>query len=110
MLSLVYSPLFDAAASLGKAALSPYLSGPLLLSATYCPDAVKHALTTISGALPEALPEALATWLSRVPALLDCPMFMLGLRVVVGLGVLGKINQALSTIAHNSWRLCSAKG
>jgi NAD(P)-dependent dehydrogenase (short-subunit alcohol dehydrogenase family) len=35
---------------------------------------------------------------------------MSGLRVLVGLGVLGKVNQAFNTIAHNSWRLCAAKG
>ncbi|KAL2105585.1 hypothetical protein VUR80DRAFT_8143 [Thermomyces stellatus] len=105
MSSLLYSPVIDIAAKLGGAVLSPFLSGPLLLSATYYPEAVRDALASVSAHLPDAL----STYLS-LPGLLDSPRFMTGLKVLVGLGVVNKLNQGLNAVAHNSWRLCAAKG
>lgn len=105
MSSLLYSPVIDIVAKLRAILLSPLLSGPLLLSATYYPDTLKDALTSISARLPEAL----AAYLS-LPALLDCPRFVTGLKILAGLSVANKLNQALNVAAHNSWRLFSAKG
>lgn len=105
MSSLLYSPVIDIAAKLGGTVLSPFLSGPLLLSATCYPEAVKDALASVSARLPEALGTCLS-----LPALLDSPRFITGLKILVGLGIVNKLNQGLNTVAHNSWRLCAAKG
>ena len=105
MSSLLYSPVIDIAAKLRGILLSPFLSGPLLLSATYYPEAVKDALTCASSHLPEAL----GTYLS-LPALLDSPRLMTGLKILLGLSIVSKLNQGLNAVAHNSWRLRTARG
>lgn len=104
MTSLLYSPVLDIAAKLGSTALSPFFSGPLLLSATYYPEVVKDALAAVSARLPDALSSCVS------PGLIDCPQFMTGLKILVGLSVVNRLNQSLNTMAHNSWRLFAAKG
>jgi all-trans-retinol dehydrogenase (NAD+) len=102
MASVVYSPAIDSIASLGRMSLSPLLSGPLLLFATYYPDTLRDIITSVA----KNLPEQAVTWLSSLPL----PPAVTALRVLVGLGLVGTVNRALNTMASNSWRLCAAKG
>ncbi|KAK4184344.1 hypothetical protein QBC35DRAFT_506105 [Podospora australis] len=106
MASLLYSPVIEHIATLGGLALSPFVSGPLLFSATYYPDTVRDALASIASKAPEVV----AAQIASLPGLLDSPNFMTGLRVVTGLAVASKLNQIFNTMAHNSWRLGAAKG
>src|SRR5688572_26002652 len=64
MASVVYSSAIDSIASLGGMALSPFLSGPLLLSVTYYPDIVRDIITSVA----KNLPEQAVAWLSSLPA------------------------------------------
>ena len=103
--SLLYSPVIGIVAKLSGVLASPFLSAPLLLSTTYYPDAVRDVLASVSAHLPEVLSTRLS-----LPALLDSPGFLTGLKILVALGVVNKLNQALNSAAHNSWRLGSARG
>jgi NAD(P)-dependent dehydrogenase (short-subunit alcohol dehydrogenase family) len=102
MASFLYSPAINVLASAGRLVLSPFLSGPLLLSATYYPDTVRHIIASITTNLPEQV----LTWLSSLPH----PPAITTLRVLVALSLLRTVNRALNTMASNSWRLCAAKG
>ncbi|KAL2130255.1 hypothetical protein VTI74DRAFT_6694 [Chaetomium olivicolor] len=102
MASFLYSPAIDAVASVGRMVLSPFLSGPILLSVTYYPDTVRHIIASIA----KNLPEQVATSLPSLPH----ATAITALRVLVALGLLRTVNRALNTIASNSWRLGAAKG
>ncbi|KAI1171320.1 hypothetical protein F4777DRAFT_65329 [Nemania sp. FL0916] len=84
-----------------RVALSPLLSGPLLLAITYAPETVHSLLLNL---------------VSRVrgqhapPPKLDLATITTILRVIFALGVASRLNKALNTIASNSWRLTASKG
>ena len=105
MASLLYSPVFGITDALKDIILSPLLAPPLLVSATYYPEVVRDALTTLSTHLPDALSSAVS-----LPGLLDNPAVMTGLKVLAGLATVRKLNSCLNTMAHNSWRLFKARG
>ncbi|KAL2019088.1 hypothetical protein VTK56DRAFT_10119 [Thermocarpiscus australiensis] len=102
MASVLYSPAVDVVASVGRMVLSPLLSGPVLLSVTYCPDAVRQVVSSVAKALPEQI-AALLTSLPDPPA-------VTALRLLVVLGLFRTANRVLNTLASNSWRLGAAKG
>ena len=102
MASVLYSPAIDVIASVGRMVLSPFLSGPLLLSVTYFPETVQHIVASIAQHLPE---QAAASLLS-----LSTPLAITALRALVALGLLRTVNRALNSMASNSWRLGAAKG
>jgi NAD(P)-dependent dehydrogenase (short-subunit alcohol dehydrogenase family) len=102
MASILYSPAIEVIASANRLLLSPFLSGPILLSATYYPETVRQVIAAIT----QNLPEKLVTLLASVPH----PPAITALRVLVALGVIRTVNGALNTIASNSWRLGAAKG
>jgi NAD(P)-dependent dehydrogenase (short-subunit alcohol dehydrogenase family) len=97
MAAILYSPAIDVVDSLGRFVLSPLLSGPLLLAATYYPDTVRDLLASVA----QRLPDYVATKASTAVAL---PTAMTALRVLFALGVVSSVNQTLNTAAHNSWR------
>ncbi|KAL2258594.1 hypothetical protein VTK26DRAFT_8055 [Humicola hyalothermophila] len=102
MASILYSPAIDGLASLGRLVFSPFLTGPLLYSATYHPDTVRHVVETVASKLPEQVGASLLS--------LPSSTTITALRVLVGLGVASTINQALNRMASNSWRLCTSSG
>lgn len=102
MASVLYSPAIDVIASAGRLVLSPFLTGPLLLSATYYPETVRQIVSSVA----KHLPEQLGALLSSVPQ----SSAITALRVLVALGLIRTVNGALNTIASNSWRLGAAKG
>ena len=102
MASILYSPAIDALATLGRTILSPFVSGPILLSATCYPNTVRHVLDSVA----KHLPEQIAAPLTSIP----CTTAITVLRTVVALGVLSIVNRALNTMASNSWRLRAGKG
>lgn len=99
MSTLLYSPAIPAIQRLGRFALSPILSGSALLAIIYAPDNVRDAVAPILKRLPESM-----------LASLTLPRAKLALQIVFGLGILGKFNDILNTMAHNSWRLRAGKG
>lgn len=99
MSSLLYSPAIGHIATFGRITLSPLLSGPILLALTYAPEAVRDALAPVAGRLPE-----------QVTACVDLATAKMALQVILGLGILRTINETLSTMARNSWRLRAGKG
>ncbi|KAK0714096.1 hypothetical protein B0T26DRAFT_651161 [Lasiosphaeria miniovina] len=105
MASAVHSPLLGPLGGLSSIVLSPFFSGPLLVGATYYPETLRNAAASVL----ERLPEQLGALLSRVTPD-DYSTAMTVLKVAVALGVIGKVNSTLSTMAHNSWRLGPAKG
>ncbi|KAH7129851.1 hypothetical protein B0J13DRAFT_563420 [Dactylonectria estremocensis] len=99
MSSLLYSPAIETVSRLGRIILSPFLSGPLLLAVTYAPETVRDALAPLANKLPD-----------HIAASLKLATAKTALQVLVALGVLRQINQALNTMASNSWRLRAARG
>lgn len=102
MASFLYSPAIDVISSVAGMALSPFLSGPILLSATYYPDTLQSIIDSIA----KSLPEHFVTSLSSLPH----PPAITSLRILVALGLVRTLNRGLNTMASNSWRLCAAKG
>ncbi|KAM5349741.1 hypothetical protein ACJ41O_006246 [Fusarium nematophilum] len=98
MSSLLYSPVIEISARLGRIVLSPLLSAPLLMTVTYAPDAVGEALAFIANKLPG---QAAVSSLSTVKT---------GLQVLLALGLLRHINKALNVMASNSWRVRAGQG
>lgn len=101
MSTMIYSPAGDCIGALGRFVLSPFVSGPLLLAATYTPKEAKDVLTIIASKLPAALSAPSPTDLSTTKTIL---------RVLLALGVIRFINRFLNTMAQNSWRIGRAKG
>ncbi|GAB1313185.1 A retinal short-chain dehydrogenase/reductase [Madurella fahalii] len=102
MASLLYSPAIDVIASVGRMVLSPFFSGPILLSVTYYPDTVRHIIASTA----KNLPGQVAIWLSSFPN----PPAITALRFLLTLSLLRTVNRGLSTMASNSWRFFAAKG
>lgn len=99
MSSLLYSPAIQHVSRVGRIALSPFLSGPLLLAITYAPEAVRDALASFVKKLPD-----------NVATALNLATIRTALQIILGLGILRSINEALNTMAHNSWRIRAGKG
>ncbi|KAH0596037.1 hypothetical protein MHUMG1_05896 [Metarhizium humberi] len=78
--------------SLSAVIQSPYFSGPLLAALLYAPDHLKHQV------------------LQHLPPNFNIDVAKNVLQVLLGLGVLKTINQGLSSMAANSWRVTAAKG
>jgi NAD(P)-dependent dehydrogenase (short-subunit alcohol dehydrogenase family) len=70
-----------------------------LLVIIYAPNSVREILAPVL----ESLPRSIAAYLSlkRTKAFFQ---------IILGVGLLGKINSVLNTMAHNSWRLRAGKG
>ncbi|EGS22093.1 short-chain dehydrogenase/reductase-like protein [Thermochaetoides thermophila DSM 1495] len=90
--------VLDAAASIGRTLLSPFVTVPVLFAVTYHLDTVSRLLSP----LPQGL--ALISPPHQSSSLLNV------LRVVVAWGILRAANRALSAIAATSWRLVPAPG
>lgn len=84
---------------LGRFALAPILSGPILLAIIYAPNSVRGAVAPIVERLPEHI--AVSFSLERAKT---------ALQIIFGLGVLRKLNAFLNRMAHNSWRLRPGQG
>ena len=91
----------DVGPFLGKLALTPILTGPLLLAATYAPNETKNVLSAIAARIPDAIMSATPTDLSTTKTVL---------RVLVALGIVRLINKFLNTMASNSWRMGKSTG
>lgn len=78
--------------ALSAAVQSPYFSGPLLAALLYTPDHLKQEV------------------LQHLPPSFNIDTAKKVLQVLLGLGVLKTINQGLSSMAANSWRVTAAKG
>lgn len=100
MTSVLYSPAFHGIASLPNLVLSPLVSGSLLLSITYRPDAVQAALAHVARFLPPRI--------GRVPASFTTAKAVL--KVLVVLGAIRYVNRTLNRLAANSWRLGAGSG
>ncbi|KAK3368546.1 hypothetical protein B0H63DRAFT_423207 [Podospora didyma] len=85
MASVLRSPVFRAIAQLGSTILSPLVAGPLLLAATFYPEAVRPIFDSVTGSRGSTLITAL--------------------QAIVALGVVRKVNQVLNIMASNSWRV-----
>jgi len=106
-MAAILSSAADAIAGLSRIFLSPFATGPLVLSATYFPDTVRHVVASVTGKLPDHL----ATGLFRsIPPLFNSPIGITALWAVFALGTVVKVNRVLSTIASNSWRVRAATG
>lgn len=101
MSSALHSPLLDVGPFLARIVLSPILTGPLLLAATYAPEETKYILTTMATKIPDKIMTATPTDLSTTKTVL---------RVVVALGIVRLINKILNTMASNSWRITKSTG
>lgn len=99
MTSLLYSPAIPLTQRLGRILLSPLLSGPVLLAVIYAPDSVCNAVAPILKKLPDHIAASLSIARART-----------AFSIIFGFGVLATINDALNTMAHNSWRLRAGKG
>jgi NAD(P)-dependent dehydrogenase (short-subunit alcohol dehydrogenase family) len=78
--------------SLSAAVQSPYFTGPLLAALLYAPDNIKQQV------------------LQHLPASFNMDVAQKVLQVLLGLGALKALNQGLSSMAANSWRVAAAKG
>ncbi|KFH44231.1 Short-chain dehydrogenase/reductase family 16C member-like protein [Hapsidospora chrysogenum ATCC 11550] len=99
--AIIYSSGGDFIGALARIALSPLVSGPLLLAATYAPKETKEALSTIASRIPAALSTCSPGDLSTTKTIL---------KVLVALGIIRVINKTLNNMAQNSWRLFRAGG
>ena len=99
MTTLLYSPAIPQIQKIGRFALSPILSGPILLAIIYAPNSVRDVVAPFLERLPESIKAYLS--LERAKAFFQ---------IIFGIGLLGKINDVLNTMAHNSWRLRAGKG
>ena len=98
--SIVYTSGVQGLLSAHKVILSPFLTGPLLAAVSYTPDAVRDALVYLA---------------DRIPGLQLSPSMSLDtsktvLKVLFGVSVLRFINNTLTTMGSNSWRLSRAPG
>lgn len=78
--------------SLSAAIQSPYFSGPLLAALLYAPDHLKQEV------------------LQHLPPNFNVDIAKTVLQVLLGLGALKAVNQGLSSMAANCWRVTAAKG
>lgn len=101
MSSALHSPLLDVVPFVGRLVLSPILTGPLLLAATYAPAETKNVLATMASKIPDAIASSTPSDLSTTKTVL---------RVLVALGIVRLINKFLNTMASNSWRMTKSKG
>ncbi|KAF2966599.1 hypothetical protein GQX73_g6978 [Xylaria multiplex] len=106
MSSILYSPLHELGPSLRDLIFSPFLSGPLLLAVTQAPDTVRHIVRHIVLNIARTLPSLLHT---------PPPSFSLStattvLRAIFALSIIRRLNQALNSVAANSWHLTASKG
>jgi all-trans-retinol dehydrogenase (NAD+) len=102
MASILYSPTIDLLDSLGRIVLSPLLSGPLLLSATYYRNTIRYVLASVA----ERLPHHIATTAASAVSLLTA---IKALRVLFALGIVSSVNRGLNRAASNSWRFGAGK-
>ncbi|POR35277.1 Short-chain dehydrogenase/reductase 2 [Tolypocladium paradoxum] len=94
MMRAVESPPFKALHYLQQALLSPVLSGPLLLALVATPESVRRAvLRRLS-----------------LPPTFDVGVAEAVLQVLLGLGLVRCVNNALNSMAANCWRMRAAKG
>jgi len=105
MSSLLYSSFLGTVQQLTGFVLSPLTTGPLLLAASKFPEQTREAISNVATHLPEAAINALT-----LPWDIDSPTVLTALRVLLAVGIVRKVNQTLSTMSHNSWRLSAAKG
>ncbi|KAI1432486.1 hypothetical protein GGR50DRAFT_688913 [Xylaria sp. CBS 124048] len=87
--------------SLGDLALSPFVSGPLLLAVTYAPEPLRDAILSLARTFPQ--------WYTRISKF-DLGVASTALRVVFGLALVRVVNRVLNVAANNSWRLTVGKG
>ncbi|KAH6685065.1 hypothetical protein F5X68DRAFT_21809 [Plectosphaerella plurivora] len=99
MTSHFVGSILDTIAGIGRLALSPLVSGPLVLATAYAPDALQNVIT--------AAPADLA---ASLQSLLDSPAAVMALRALFALGLLRQVNNALNQIASNAWRLGPSPG
>jgi NAD(P)-dependent dehydrogenase (short-subunit alcohol dehydrogenase family) len=86
-------------AIIGRLALSPLVSGPLVLASAYTPDALQDVLAAAPGELGASL-----------QSLLDSQAALTALRALFALSLLRLANNALSRMASNAWRLGPSPG
>ncbi|KAK5636176.1 hypothetical protein RRF57_011888 [Xylaria bambusicola] len=99
--SVLYLPVLDLGPPLRDLFLSPLLSGPLLLAATYAPDAVRDSVSNLASRLP---------FLQGPLSNLNPSTVVTALRLLFAVGVVRRLNRALNAMAANSWRLIASKG
>ncbi|KAI0118238.1 hypothetical protein GGR51DRAFT_207881 [Nemania sp. FL0031] len=80
---------------------SPFLSGPILLALTYAPDTVRRIILDLASRVPGPY---------EIPPDFDLSTATTVLRVIFALGIVGRLNRTLNTLATNSWRLRASKG
>ncbi|KAI4594163.1 hypothetical protein KJ359_008705 [Pestalotiopsis sp. 9143b] len=101
MSSILYSPVLDVATSARHILLSPLISGPLLFTATFAPRVLHQVISAI---------------ISRLPIGSDASVQLIerstttAIRALFALSIIRQINQWLSTMATNSWRLTKSRG
>ncbi|KAK0643956.1 hypothetical protein B0T16DRAFT_416915 [Cercophora newfieldiana] len=97
----------DAVAALARVALSPFFTGPLLLSATCFPQAMRDATRVAIEQLPEKLAASIP---SNLPASLDSRTATTALWAAFILGTIIRVNRSLNIMASNAWRTSPEKG
>ncbi|ETS75780.1 hypothetical protein PFICI_12724 [Pestalotiopsis fici W106-1] len=101
MASILYSPVLDIATSARHVLLSPLISGPLLFTATFAPQVTHKAISAIISCLPIANDASLQL-IERSA--------ITAIRALFALSIIRQVNQWLSTMATNSWRLTKSRG
>ncbi|KAI8623355.1 NAD(P)-binding protein [Xylariaceae sp. FL1651] len=101
MSSILYSPALDFAAYLREVVFSPLLSGLLLSTVTYAPDALRDGLLKLVSRLSGQ---------HAPPSSRDLSTINTVLHVLFALGVVRHLNRILNTMAANSWRLAASGG
>lgn len=99
---LVWSPIPALIGAVKGLALSPLISGPLLLAVAFAPEAVRDGAASVASKLPSNLP------LPTPTAELSTAKFILQILFVVGF--IRYLNAALNGIAINSWRFSKGSG
>jgi all-trans-retinol dehydrogenase (NAD+) len=99
MASHLVTSAMEGIAIIGRLALSPLVSGPLVLASAYAPGAFQKVLTAAPGELGASL-----------QSLLDSPAALPVLRALFALSLLRLANNALNRMASNAWRLGPSPG
>ncbi|KAK1751343.1 hypothetical protein QBC47DRAFT_351448 [Echria macrotheca] len=83
--------------------LSPIFTGPLYLSATFFPSALRTAISSAPAYLPETLSNTLLSWTESLLASSSPTRTTLGVFFLIG--TLRLANRALNAAATNAWSL-----
>ena len=87
--------------------LSPLLTGPLLLAITFAPDTVRDGVRAVTaGAAGKGQKESF----DQASSSIDFTTITFILQILLALGIIRQLNETLSIMARNSWRLQPAKG